>query len=86
MLFYKVLILFWGVLELSCLLNNRIIFHIILQLLQYLSPQPDTNSLISSGFDERPAFQNEMCCDWLAVPVRCDWTNSLSRLSTISDK
>ncbi len=30
------------------------VFFFFLQLLQYLSPQPDTNDSISSGFDEDP--------------------------------
>ncbi len=56
---------------LSCLVVKKIALYFTL--LQYLSPQPDTNDSISSGFDEGPPSENEMCCDWLAVPVRCDW-------------
>ncbi len=54
MLFYKVLTLFWGVLEHALMLGGSKIalFFTLFTLLQYLSPQPDTNGLISSGFDE----------------------------------
>ncbi len=40
---------------LSCLVVKKIaLFFTLFTLLQYLSPQPDTNDLISSVFDEGP--------------------------------
>ncbi len=56
MLFYKVLISFGGVLEHALMLGGLKIalFFTLFTLLQYLSPQPDTNDSISSGFDEAP--------------------------------
>ncbi len=75
MLFYKVLILFWGCTR-TCShawwFEKRIIFHIFYIITITLS-QPGTNGSISSGFDEGRLQKNYMCCDWLAVPVRCDW-------------
>ncbi len=53
MLFYKVLISFGGVLEHALMLGGLKIA-LFFTLLQYLSPQPDTNDSISSGFDEAP--------------------------------
>ncbi len=56
MLFYKVLILFWGCIKHALMLGdskNRIIFHII-YIITITCPQPDTNDSISSGFDEGP--------------------------------
>ncbi len=56
MLFYKVLMLFRGCTRTcshSQWLENRIIFHII-YIITILSPQPDTNDSIGSGFDEGP--------------------------------
>ncbi len=54
MLFYKVLICFGGVLEHALMLGgSKNTFFVTL--LQYLSPQPDTNGSISSGFDEGPS-------------------------------
>ncbi len=49
MLFYKVLILFWG-----CKLGGS-----KNALLQYLSPQPGTNGSINSGFDEGPPSKKQ---------------------------
>ncbi len=75
MLFYKVLILFWGCTR-TCSharwFENRIIFHIIYIITIILSSWPETNDSIISRFDEGLP-KNEMCCDWLAVLVRCDW-------------
>ncbi len=59
MLFYKVWFCFGGVLE------HALIF-------QYLSPQPDTNGEISSGFDEGPPSEKRNML-WL-----------VNRLDTIS--
>ncbi len=51
MLFYKVLILFWGVLEHALMLGGSKIalFFSLFTLLQYFSPQHDTNDSISYG-------------------------------------
>ncbi len=48
--------------------SKIILFFTSFALLQYFSPQPDTNGSISSGFDEGHLPKNQMCCDWLAVP------------------
>ncbi len=60
MLFYKVLILFWGCTR-TCShawwFKKRGLHY----LLQYLSPQPHTNGSIISGFWWRPAFRKTKC-------------------------
>ncbi len=61
MLFYKVLILFWGCTR-TCShdwwFENHIIFHII-YIITILSPQPHTNDSISSVFDEGPPSEKQ---------------------------
>ncbi len=75
---------FWGgVLEDALILGGSKIalFFTSFALLQYLSPQPDTNGSISSGFDFHLP-KNQMCCDWLAVPECCDCEQLRLRFST----
>ncbi len=63
MLSYKVLILFWGVLEHALMLGGSQITLFSLNLKYYnnLSPQPDTNDSSSSGFDEGPPYEKSKC-------------------------
>ncbi len=68
MLFYKVWFCFGGVLE------HALIF-------QYLSPQPDTNGEISSGFDEGPPSEKRNML-WLVGCPSALWL--VNRLHTIS--
>ncbi len=67
MLFPKVLILFWRCTR-TCShvwwFEKCIIFLIIYSLAQ-------TSQLVP-GLMKARLSKNEMCCDWLAVPVRCD--------------
>ncbi len=53
MLIYKVFFCFGGVLEHAFMLGVLKIA-LFVTLFQYLSPQPDTNDSINSGFDEGP--------------------------------
>ncbi len=79
MLFYKVLILFWGVLEHALMLGGSKItlFFSQFTLLQYLSHQPDTNGSISSGFDEGPPSE-KLNVLWLVSCPSALWlANSL---------
>ncbi len=75
MLFYKVLILFWGC-TITCFhawwFENRIIFHIIYYYNTFLPSLTQMAQLVP-GLMKARLPKNEMCCDWLAVPVRCDW-------------
>ncbi len=52
MLIYKVFFCFGGVLEHAFMLG--VLKIALFTLFQYLSPQPDTNDSINSGFDEGP--------------------------------
>ncbi len=47
------------------------LFFTLFILLHYLSPRPDTKG--SMGLMKAHLPKNEICYDWLAVPVRCDW-------------
>ncbi len=82
MLFYNILILFWGCTR-TCShawwFENRIIFHIF-SLLQYLSPQPDTNDSISSGFDEGPPSEKPNVLWLVSCPSALWLANSLDVL------
>ncbi len=53
MLIYKVFFCFGGVLEQAFMLGVLKIA-LFFTLFQYLSPKPDTNDSINSGFDEGP--------------------------------
>ncbi len=80
MLFYKVLILFWGCTR-TCSHAWWFENHIFSHNLHYYnsSPQPDTNGSISSGFDEGPPSKKRnvlwlVSCPsalWLANSWRC---------------
>ncbi len=54
---------FGGVLKHALMLGGSKIalFFTLFTLLQYLSPQPDTNDSISSRFDKAPAFRKTKC-------------------------
>ncbi len=73
MLFYKVLILFWGFTR-TCShawwFENR-------KLLQCVSPQPDTNDSISSGFDEGPPSEKRNVLWLVSCPSALWLANSL---------
>ncbi len=69
MLFYKVLILFWGLLEHALMLGGSKIVNYYNAFLPSLT---QTTRLVP-GLMKARLPKNEMCCDWLAVPVRCDW-------------
>ncbi len=86
MLFYKVLIWFWGCTR-TCShawwFENRIIFHIIYIITINLSPQPDTNGSISSGFDEGPPSKKRNLL-WLVNCPSALWlANSLDGVSVL---
>ncbi len=73
MLFYKVLILFWGVLEHALMvvwkLND---FSHNLHYYNIFLPSLTQTARLVPGLIKAHLTKNEMCCDWLAVPVRCD--------------
>ncbi len=79
MLFYNVLILFWGVLEHALMLGGlkNTFFHIIYIIIIPLSTASHKR-LDQFRVWWRPAFQKQnelwfVSCDRLAFPVRCDW-------------
>ncbi len=83
MLFYKVLILFWGVLEHALMLGGSKItlFFTLFTLLQYLSPQRGTNGSISSGFDEGPPSEKRNVLWLVSCPSALWLENSLDSVS-----
>ncbi len=85
MLFYKVLTLFWGVLEHVLMLGGSKIalFFTLFTLLQYLSPQPDTNGSISSGFDEGPPSEKLNVLWLVSCPSGLWLENSLDSVSVL---
>ncbi len=85
MLFYKVLILFWGVLEHALMLGGSKIalFFTLFTLLQYLSPRPDTNDSISSGFDEDPPPKKWNVLWLVSCPSALWLAHSLDRVSVL---
>ncbi len=76
MLFYKVLISFWGCTR-TCShawwFENRIIFSHNLHYYNTFLPSLAKTARLVLGLMKAHLPKNEMCCDWLAVPVRCDW-------------
>ncbi len=76
MLFYKVLILFWGCTR-TCShawwFENRISFSHNLHYYNTFLPSLTQTARLVPGLIKARLPKNEMCCDWLAVPVRCDW-------------
>ncbi len=76
MLLYKVLILFWGCTR-TCShapwFENRIIFSHNLHYYNTFLPCLTQTARLVPGLMKAHLPKNEMCCDWLAVPVRCDW-------------
>ncbi len=85
MLFYKVLILFWGVLEHALMLGGSQIalFFTKFTLLQYLSPQTDRNGSISSGFDEGPLSEKWNVLWLVSCPSALWLANSLDGVSVL---
>ncbi len=77
MLFYKVLILFWGCTrtrEHSCLVVRK--SHYFSHNLHYYNtflPSLTQTTRLVPGLMKARLPKNEICCDWLAGPVRCDW-------------
>ncbi len=76
MLFYKVLIWFWGCTR-TCShawwFENRIIFHIIYIITITFLPSLAKTAQLVPGLMKARLLKNEMCCDWLTIPVHCDW-------------
>ncbi len=58
--------------------ENCIIFHIIYIITIPFSPAWQTARLVP-GLMKARLPKNEMCRDWLAAPVRCDWRTVLPR-------
>ncbi len=85
MLFYNVLILSWGVLEHALMLDGSKIalFFTLFTLLQYLSPQSDTNGSISSGFDEGPLSKKWNVLWLVSCPSALWLANSLDSVSVL---
>ncbi len=72
MLFYMAGFCYGGVLEHALMLGgSKIALFFTFTLLQY-SPRPDTTRLVP-GLMKVRLLKHEMRCDWLAVPVCCDW-------------
>ncbi len=71
MLFFNVLILFWGCTR-TCSharwFKNRIHFSHY-----YNNSLPNLTTRLVLDLMKARLPKNETCCDWLAVPVRCDW-------------
>ncbi len=85
MLFYKVLILFWGCTR-TCShaggSKKRIIFHII-YIITTPSPQPGTKGSISSGFDEDPPSEKQNVLWLVSCPSALWLANSLDGVSVL---
>ncbi len=76
MLFYKVLICFGGVLEHALMLGGSKLSHYFSHNLHYYNtflPSLTQTTRLVPGLMKARLPKNEMCCDWLAAPVRCDW-------------
>ncbi len=74
MLFYKVLILFWGVIENALMRGGSkiaLFSHHLHYYNTFLLSLAQTARLVL-GLMKARFPKNEMSCDWLAVPVRCD--------------
>ncbi len=76
---------FRSVLEHALMLGGSkiVLFFTLLTLLQYLSPQPDTNSSISSGFDEGPPSEKQNVLWLVGCPTALWLANSLDRVSVL---
>ncbi len=55
------------------LFENRIIFHIIYIIIIPFSPAWHKQTDYFQVWWRPRLMKNLMCCDWLAVPVHCDW-------------
>ncbi len=76
MLFYKVLILFWGCTRTCSHARWFKNLHYSSHNLHYYNtflPSLTQTARLVLGLMKARLLKNEMCCDWLAVPVRCDW-------------
>ncbi len=76
---------FGGVLDHALMLGGSKIalFFTEFTLLQYLSPQPDTNDLISSGFDEGPPSEKRNVLWLVSCPSALWLANSLDGVSVL---
>ncbi len=73
MLFYKVLILFWGC---TRTYSHALRFeksHYFSHYYNTSLPNLTQTTRLVPGLMKARLPKNKMCCDWLAVPVRCDW-------------